>query len=273
MTSKKILGNPRANLPTMRVAARAIQRFGPMTTDDLISLLRPPEYVEGSSGALEETLTVANWLGLITESNAAVPKRQLGAELAESDAWFDSPAAFALIVLNRLLADPTGTEIAELIPWFLAQDWRRKVDWSRDTYSKARIENQNPQATAFFDRWMVPLGLASPSSEAPNPANALSWIVQSMPGRHSGIGFVERVAERLPTGPAHPLALQHLVGEDPPQPGEVFPSVAFALLQLEQRRRLRLERDDDAVGEGRLIFKELVEGGYANVTHVEVPDA
>lgn len=272
MTAKKILGNPRANLPTMRVAARAIHRFGPMTTDELIALLRPPEYVEGSPSAVEETLTVAKWLDLITENDAAVPKLQLGSGLEESDVWFESPAAFALIVLDQLLGDPNGTEIAELIPWFLAQDWRRKVDWSHDDFSRARIENQNPQATAFFDRWMVPLGLASPSTEAPNPVNALSWIVQSMPGRHSGIRFVERVAERLPTGPAHPAALQRLVGEDAPQPGEVFPSVAFALLQLEHRGRLGLDRDDDAVGEGRLIFEELVEGGYSNVTHVEVRD-
>lgn len=269
MTSKKILGNPRANLPTMRVAARALHRFGPMTNDELVTLLRPAEYFEGSSGALEDTLTVATWLGLIVESDDAVPRHELGPAALKSVAWFDSSSAFALLVLDHLLVGPTRTEIAEIIPWFLAQDWRRDVDWSHDDFARARIENST-QANALFDRWMVPLGLATPAREAPNPVNVLSWILRLMPGRHTGARFVEQIADHLPTGPGHPLALQHLVGEDSPQFGEVFPSLAFALMQLEQRSLVGLERDDDAVGEGRLIYEELVEGGYFNVTHVEV---
>lgn len=272
MTTKKILGSPRANLPTMRVAARAIHRLGPMAIDELRQRLRPPEYLTGPSNALDETLTVAVWLDLLCEDDSARPKLKLGPELSNADSWFDSPSEFALIVLRRLLAEPSGTEIAELIPWFLAQDWRREVDWSHDAFARTRIVNPT-QANAFFDRWMVPLGLAKISANSPDPMKMISWLVPSLNGRYTGVGFVDRLGADLPTGPRHRLALAHPVGEDAPQPGEVFPSVAFALLQLEHSERIKIVRDDDAAGGDRLIFRNLIDGGYTNVTHVVVGNA
>ena len=49
--------------------------------------------------------------------------------------------------------------------------------------------------------------------------------------------------------------------------------VAFALLQLEHSGRIRFVRDDDAAGRDRLIFRNLIDGSYTNVTHVEVGNA
>lgn len=272
MTTKQILGSPQANLPTMRVAARAIHRFGPMSTEELCERLRPAEYLDGPSNALVETLTVAGWLDLLQKDDSARPNLGLGPELAKTDSWFDSPEEFALTVLRRLLDVPTGTEIAELIPWFLAQDWRREVDWSNDKFARERISN-NTQANAFFDRWMVPLGLAKLARKSPDPMKAISWFLPSLDGRHSGIAFVDQLSAVLPTGPGHPLALARPVGEDASQSGEVFSSIAFALLQLELSGRIRLDRDDDAAGGTRLIFRNHADTGYTNVTHVEVDDA
>jgi len=269
MTTKKILGSPQANLPTMRVAARAIHRLGPMPIEELRKTLRPPEYLDGESNAIDETLTVAGWLGLLHEDDSAQPKLKLGTDLSDADSWFDSPPEFALIVLRRLLAEPTGTEIAELIPWFLAQDWRCEVDWSHDDFAKKRIINTT-QARSFFVQWMVPLGLAKMSTRSPDPTKAISWLLTSLDDRYSGVAFVDRLGASLPTGPGHPLALARPAGEDALQPGEVFSAVAFALLQLEHSKRIKFVRDDDAAGGGRLIFRDLADGGYTNVTHVEV---
>ncbi len=272
MTTKKILGSPQANLPTMRVAARAIHWFGPMSSEDLRERLRPREYFDEPSSAIDETLTVADWLGLLHEDDSAQPKLKLGSELSNADSWFNSPSEFALTVLQRLFSEPKGTEIAELIPWFLAQDWRREVDWSHDEFARERIMNPT-QANAFFDRWMVPLGLAKMSGKSPDPMKTISWLLPSLSGRYSGVAFVDRLGASLPTGPGHRLALALAVNEDAPQPGEVFSSVAFALLQLERSGRIRLIRADDAAGRDRLIFRNLADGGYTNVTHVEVDNA
>jgi hypothetical protein len=228
---------------------------GVLSFENTVKALLDTEILERAGRQLQLTAGFADHLG-----TAAVPDRLAG--------W--------LLDEHRTGADPSGSEhdrgasgdLAHALTWFLELDplgpWATVSRTNPEVSPVARLHREtgrslpantldNPSDWSLFVRWSVFLGFAELRPDRrvdPDPTVALVRVLdEALPDEMSLSTFLDRLGSHLPMFGGHLERSWH-GRPTPSSQGTVRPSLANALLRLEEQGRLTLDPgvdEDDVV--------------------------
>ena len=260
----KYLGKPEATLVTIWVIARHLEYFGPTSASELARVLRPKTLTTGEGVALVSSVEVAGHLEIFANTADATAVLSNAPCLKASSGWFDSFEGFTTVVRRQLmlqaeLEPAERSDVATALTWLASRDWRIGSNPLQDLVrpSKGSVVTDT-QATAFR-RWCVELGytvtgLSKGNEVRPDPMPALRQTLKLLSGeRFDAKSFVKCLSDYMVTGPAHPLALGS-TGNDGGSELLLFNSIGYALRRLQAQGVVRLEMDDDALEDQRLLY-------------------
>jgi hypothetical protein len=262
-----------SNVAILWIVARYLSFNGKTAYEQLSATLRPPSLVSSSEGALVATLSVGRHLDILTSTGSTSTEMwELGPLLADDDnAWFHDRLVFRALVrdamLQRAVRDIAAGEEAADIPlglaWLLSRDPMDPLslvwgDGTETAVKEADLLDVLSGSTPWnaFRRWARALGLVvtvtrggtGKQALVPDPTAAIEECLRDMPVEQAARDFVDSLAALLPVidSGAVATALQKRgVAYTARGDATLGPAVAYGLLRLERRGRLRLEQAHD----------------------------